>query len=141
MVAWSTKATVAGAAIELPRVASSTHPSALSTDGVWTERIDELLAIRQLEDDWDGQGSPAPATDVVDGSLILALLLRREGIVAPNGVTQGVTGGIHFDWQPADGRFIELQVTAPGRAVVFIHTPGAPTKRYTLADHPAEVMA
>ncbi len=137
MIGWGTRTPVASEAVELPRATTSGR---MASDD-WPERIDELLAIRQLEDDWDGQGTPAPATQVVDSALILALLLRREGIAAPNAVTQGLSGGVHFDWQPADGRYIELQVTIPNSAVVYVHTPGLPTKHYTLAERPAEVTA
>ena len=141
MTSWATHTPVAGGSLDLPRASANGSHEAAPDDAIWAERIDELLGIRQLEDDWDGQGTPAPPTEVVDGALILALLLRREGIAAPNGVTQGMAGGVHFDWQPADGRYIELQVTAPRTAVVYVHTPGAATKRYTIADRPAGVTA
>lgn len=137
MVGWTTRTPVASQAVELPRATATGR----MTIDEWPERIDELLAIRQLEDDWDGQGTPAPATQVVDSALILALLLRREGIAAPCAVTQGLSGGVHFDWQPEDGRYIELQVMAPNTAVVYVHTPNLPTKQYTLAERPAEVTA
>ncbi len=129
MIGWATRTPVASGAADLPR---ATETGRMTADD-WPERIDELLAIRQLEDDWDGQGTPAPMTDVVDSALILALLLRREGIAAPDAVTQGLSGGVHFDWQPPDGRYIELQVMAPNTAAVYVHTPAAPTRRYALA--------
>ena len=123
MIGWATKASVVSDAVELPR-AQAVGPAVGAPEATgWGERIDELLAVRQLEDDWDGQGTPAPATAVVDSALILALLLRREGIAAPNGVTQGLAGGVHFG------------LAAGGRPVH--RTPGdGPPHRRGLRPHP-----
>ena len=97
----------------------------------WDERIDRLLAIRQLEDDWDGQGAPAPAVDVVDSALVLALLLRHDGVVPPTGVVQGVGGEVLFDWQSPD-TYVEVEVTGPYAADAFIHVPGQPLRHIAL---------
>ncbi len=94
----------------------------------WEMSIDRLLAIRQLEDDWDGQGTPAPPVEVVDSALVLALLLRQEGIEAPTGVVQGVNSDVAFDWQSPDGKYVEVEVTGPYTADVFIGLPGQPLK-------------
>lgn len=103
--------------LDLPR--RSEEQSNAASNG-WTERIDSLLAIRRLEDDWDGQGSPAPTVEVVDSALILAMLLRQDGAEAPTGVVQGVGGEVLFDWQSAGGRYIEFEISAPYTADVFI---------------------
>ena len=94
----------------------------------WGTSIDRLLAIRQLEDDWDGQGTPAPPVEVVDSALVLALLLRNEGIEAPTGVVQGVNRDVAFDWQSPDGKYVAVEVTGPYEADVFIGLPGQPLK-------------
>jgi len=133
MTTWAMRRPVVSEESELPR-----SPIKTDSDGEnskWSAWIDELLTIRQLEDDWDGQGAPAPVTDVVDSSLILALLMRREGIAAPNLVTQGPSGRVHFDWLPGDGKYVELQVSAPNQAFVYIHTPGLPLRQYALGDN------
>jgi hypothetical protein len=138
MTSWATKSPVVTKEVELPRVVAQGHGT---DDPLWVERIDELLAIRQLEDDWDGQGTPAPAIDVVDSALILALLLKREGFAAPNLVTQGLSGGVHFDWLPHDGRYVELQITAPQHGFIYVHTPGQPVKEYTLTGLGHEIVS
>src|SRR4051812_32505232 len=38
----------------------------------WTQLIDTLRALRDLEDDWDGQGAEAPHPALVDGAITLA---------------------------------------------------------------------
>jgi hypothetical protein len=101
-------------------------------DRVWNRRIDQLLAIRRLEDNWDGQGTPAPGVEVVDSALVLALLLRTEGVEAPTGVVQGVTGEVLFDWQWPDGKYLELEVTGAYTADLWVHEPGLPLKHVEL---------
>jgi hypothetical protein len=138
MPTWATRHLEILPALELPRAqlngAAQAGPAADApgSDG-WAQCIDKLFAIRQLEDDWDGQGSPAPPVEVVDSALVLALLLRREGFAPPSWVVQGVAGDVCFDWQPGGGKYIELDVTGPYTADVFIHTPGQPVRHLTLS--------
>jgi hypothetical protein len=123
MPTWATKHLEFAPALELP-VHGSNGSGATGVGGPdtakWNERIDDLLAIRQLEDGWDGQGSPAPSVEVVDSALVLALLLRKEGIAPPDGVVQGPRGAVHFDWQPPDGKYVELEVVKPYLAHVHV---------------------
>jgi hypothetical protein len=35
----------------------------------WDQLIDELLGIRNLKDDWDGEGTEAPPPALVDGAI------------------------------------------------------------------------
>lgn len=141
MTGWATNSLVVSVAVEIPRAIVNDQNNESTDRVIWSERIDQLLAIRQLEDDWDGQGTPAPATDVVDSALILALLLRHEGIAAPNLVTQGLSGEVHFDWLPGEGKYVELQVIAPRQAVVYVHAPGRPTRQFNLAETVVEAAA
>jgi hypothetical protein len=98
-------------------VTRSTQPDA------WSERIDELLDIRRMEDDWDGMGAPAPATALVDSALLLAQILRQDRFVAPCRVVAGLTGTVIFEWQN-DGIYSELEVTRPHHAEWVRMAPG-----------------
>ncbi len=49
----------------------------------WKKCFDSLLEIRELEDDWDGQGTQAPTPEVVDSAMILSVMLRQRGILPP----------------------------------------------------------
>src|SRR5437588_11009825 len=119
MQTWAIRHPELTAALELPRhhQNGAARPDPAATG--WDECIDGRLAIRQLEDDWDGQGSPGPAVGVVDSALVLALLLRRDGAEPPTGVVQGVGGEVVFDWQTPGGKYIEVEVTGPYAADVF----------------------
>lgn len=94
----------------------------------WEERIDELLDIRRLPDDWDGLGASAPPTAVVDSALALAQLLRRKGCPAPCRILAGLTGAVLFEWQNEEGSYSELEMSAPGRADWILMIPGQPTR-------------
>ena len=128
--------------LELPVHPATSAAPAIDRARSWDKRIDQLLAIRQLEDDWDGQGTPAPAVEVVDSALVLALLLRRDGIEAPTGVVQGVNGDVLFDWQSPGGKYVEVEVNGPYTADVFIQVPGQPMKHLRLeTQEPDEAAA
>lgn len=132
MTSWATRGPIVRESVDIPRAEGTARRDTAADHLVWVERIDQLLAIRQLEDDWDGQGTAAPATAVVDSALILALLLRQDGIAGPNLVTQGLGGEVHFDWLTGDGKYIELQVTAPQTAFIYVHSPGHPVQQFAL---------
>jgi hypothetical protein len=81
----------------------------------WSQLIDDLLALRTLEDDWDGQGAKAPHPSLVDGAITLAQYLRASGMPPADFATAGVNGTVIFEWHlPTEYR--EIEVTTPVRA-------------------------
>ena len=90
----------------------------------WRKCIDDLLTIRLLEDDWDGQGSEAPAPELVDSAIILAVLLRQKGIEPPCRTVQGVTGNVVLEWQWGQKTTAEIEVIEPYVADVYVMVPG-----------------
>jgi hypothetical protein len=97
----------------------------------WSERIDELLDIRRMEDDWDGMGAPAPTLPLVDSALLLAQLLRQNKYVPPCRIVAGVTGTVIFEWQ-SDGIYSELEVTGPRRAEGIRMAPDQKTETFAV---------
>ncbi|HEX4606750.1 MAG TPA: hypothetical protein VH092_00960 [Urbifossiella sp.] len=89
----------------------------------WKACIDALLDIRMLEDDWDGQGTPAPPPEVVDSAIVLAVLLRQRHVLPPNVTVQGVTRSVLMEWQWPDKTSIEIEVIDPGVADVYLMIP------------------
>jgi hypothetical protein len=81
----------------------------------WAELIDELRALRHLEDDWDGQGAKAPPPDLVDGAIALALHFQANAMRAADYAVAGVNGTVIFEWHDAT-HYLEIEVTAPDRA-------------------------
>lgn len=78
----------------------------------WQSAIDELLRIRNLNDDWDGEGTEAPPPALVDGAITLAQHLQAEGVPAAERVLAGVNGTIYFEWHTLLG-YQEIEVTSP----------------------------
>lgn len=130
-LAWPGDQTVAQAGYEVgearyPEQVGSDCGDGPSGDLAWKEVIDELLAIRCLPDDWDGQGSPAPATVLVDRAIALACNLRARGIGAPHRAIAGVSGTVFFEWHDHDG-YREIEVSSPDRADYTLIRKGSET--------------
>jgi hypothetical protein len=81
-------------------------------DGEWTARIVELREFRRLADEWDGESAIAPPTELVDGALALAQILRGQHELAPDRVVAGVNGTISFEWHTPLG-YREIEVDSP----------------------------
>ncbi len=78
----------------------------------WAPLIGELLRIRNLEDDWDGEGAEAPHPSLVDGAITLAQCLEVSGTPLADRVIASVNGTIYFEWHTPLG-YQEIEVTSP----------------------------
>lgn len=78
----------------------------------WNRLIDELLRIRNLNDDWDGEGTAAPHSALVDGAIALALFLKGDDYTPADRVITGVNGTVYFEWHLPEG-YQEIEVTSP----------------------------
>jgi hypothetical protein len=78
----------------------------------WRSLIDELLRIRNLQDDWDGEGTEAPPPPLVDGAITLAQSLQAEGNPPADRVIVGVNGTIYFEWH-TPFEYQEIEVLSP----------------------------
>lgn len=97
----------------------------------WSCRIDELLAIRSLADDWDGQAAKAPSTELVDSALVLAQAFGRGGAEAPSRIVPGVNGTVIFEWQAGE-EYCEIEVTRPYHAEGLRFVPGQPAEHWVI---------
>ena len=98
---------------------ASDNPTAaeLDIDVQWSELIDDLLALRGLEADWDGQGAEAPGPALVDGAIKLARRFQEEKQSPADRVTAGVNGTVFLGWH-FPGGYRELEVFPPNEAEV-----------------------
>src|SRR5438132_2167422 len=108
--------------IEIPHTSGLSDDALLATQEEapqgWSTSIDELLRIRNLEEDWDGVGAKAPPTATVDSAIRLAQILKtqQQGILwraAPCRVVPGRTGTVIFEWQVGSD-YHEIEVISPG---------------------------
>ena len=81
----------------------------------WSVIYDQLLEIRSLDDDWDGEGSEAPKTELVDSALMLATWLKSQGWAAPDRALASVNGCVVMEWYLSEG-FLEIEVCSPTQA-------------------------
>ena len=109
-------------------------PSRAALAEGWKTCIFSLLDIRELEDDWDGQGTPAPSTDLVDSATILAILLRRRDVLPPKFAYQTLSGGVLLDWPLPDKAMITVEVTRPYEAEVIWYSGEGETTATPLFD-------
>lgn len=69
-------------------------------DKVWAALNDDLKAIRQYPDDWDGFGAEAPDKTLVDEAInFLSILKNRDYSNPPFRVALAPSGSIAFEWQ------------------------------------------
>lgn len=100
----------------------------------WTDVIDQLLSLRVLEDDWDGQGAEAPEPSVVDSALKLALRFRSTGMSPADRIVAGVNGTVFFEWF-APSQYLEIEVLAPGQVEGrWVYTDSNAVEEFTLLD-------
>jgi len=81
----------------------------------WSQVIDELLRMRLLKDDWDGEGALAPHPSLVDGAISLARDLQANGTPAADRVLASPNGTICFEWFTPLG-YQEIEVISPVEA-------------------------
>lgn len=89
-----------------------TYPYEEAQAQTWHSLIDELLRIRNLPDDWDGEGTEAPHPALVDGAITLAQDLQANGSPPAARVIAGVNGTIYFEWHTPFG-YQEIEVLSP----------------------------
>jgi len=91
-------------------------PSFNTSDNArWSKRIDELLEIRDLLDDWDGEGTAAPPASLVDGAIRHCMTLRSSGFPPPDRVHASVNETIFLEWYGALD-YLEVEVLSPVEA-------------------------
>ena len=83
----------------------------------WDSIIDELLRMRELQDDWDGEGSIAPEKALVDDVTSYTYWRKKENELAPARVIATVNGTICLEWT-INGLFIEYEFVEPDRVEV-----------------------
>jgi hypothetical protein len=70
----------------------------MQADSVWKEAIDELLGIRNYENNFDGEESIAPPIELVDTALRFSAQLENDLIPAPHRVSATVNQTVLFEW-------------------------------------------
>ena len=104
----------------------------LADAGPWKTALSEIVAIHQLEDNWDGQGAQAPSQEVLDSAIGLACTLCAHEVEPPSRVVPGPDGTVIFEWQDSDGSYTEIEIVGWLCAEVMQIEPGRPARHWTL---------
>lgn len=105
-----------------------------SEDEAWKQCLDTIMAIRELEADWDGQGTEAPTPEVVDSALILAVMLRERKVRPPSWTVQGVRGDICLEWQWWDQTTLDLDISEPYEATLTLLPTGSQGRQWMIRE-------
>lgn len=83
----------------------------------WSVVFDKLAKIRNLEDDWDGEGSEAPHPTLVDYAITIASHFKSKNEISPDRVLAGVNGTVFLEWQTQD-EYREIEVLSSDEAEI-----------------------
>lgn len=81
----------------------------------WRQIERDVRGMRQLHDDWDGEGAEAPRRSVVDSVVNLLSQLRAEGMPVPSRAVVSPGGSVVLEWQHAGGFYLEAEISEPYR--------------------------
>ena len=100
--------------------------------GAWGSAVNAIRGFQSLADDWDGFGAKAPARELINSAIGLALLLNEKGVEPPIRVAPGIEGTVLFEWQGESGFYADVEVVRPFHAEVMLVKPGEKAKHWTL---------
>lgn len=91
----------------------------------WRNSIDCLLRLRNIGDDWDGEGSIAPFPEIIDSAikLIQADDLVRKTLPPPDRITPRRDGQVGLEWFIGQ-MYLSVRIFAPGAARCMCRAPG-----------------
>ena len=90
----------------------------------WKARVDDLLAIRTLTDDWNGFGAQPPDPQLIDNAIDLLRWLQGEtDFGPPSRVTPSPVGSVVIEWQ-RDRDYLEAELGEPGVVEWMLEKPG-----------------
>jgi len=90
----------------------------------WKDCAVELVNMRSLGDDWDGEGAEAPSGALIDSALDLSFRLVDLGISPPDRLSAAPDGSVILEWQLPE-LYFEIEVVDPDRVEVMSIRQGA----------------
>jgi hypothetical protein len=96
----------------------------------WNQLIDNLLRIRRLDTDWDGQGAEPPTAANADRALEWLHQMRRHAqAIPPSRIVPGVQGEVYLEWQ-GESLYLVAEIAEPSRIEWTLALPGQPNKHW-----------
>ena len=96
----------------------------------WDRIVGDLLRLRELSDDWDGQGSRALDATNVDRALAWVEDMRQwPGALPPSSVAPGTQGELVLEWR-GDAFHLAAEISDPSQVEWLLAVPGQPIKQW-----------
>jgi hypothetical protein len=111
---------------------SGAAPGAPADPGAaqWDRILDELRRLRDLEDDWDGQGARALDPANMDQAIAWVEDMRRwRRALPPTRVLPGTLGEVVLEWR-GDTFHLAAEISSPSRLEWLLSLPGQPIKQW-----------
>jgi len=87
--------------------------------------IDELLELRRLGNNWDGEGAAAPLPELVDSAI--SYLTQRNIPIAPSRIVPVNDGRITLEWDFI-GLFVSIRIQSPNQGRIMLVKPDGKTE-------------
>ncbi len=111
-------------------VVPDSNGKSAAREAQWDSLCDQMVRLRDLPLDWDGQGSLAPDRENVEqASRWLADTRRWPRSVPPTCVTPGTSGEIAVEWRQNAFQLI-AEIAAPDRVAWLLNLPGQPMRHW-----------
>lgn len=82
----------------------------------WRQRIQELHELSALEDNWDGEGAIAAEQDIFEiADAYLQHMSITKEFPPPTRISLSMDGEIIFEWQFANGTYLEAAFSDPNQ--------------------------
>ena len=96
----------------------------------WNQIVDKLAQMRELQDDWDGQGASAPTAENMGAAENWVGEMRRYSqAIPPSQVVPGVAGEVLLMWQK-EGFYLEAEISKPSEVEWMLAIPGQANKHW-----------
>jgi hypothetical protein len=96
----------------------------------WDHILDELLRLRRLDNDWDGQGARALDPSNVDQAIAWVNEMRRwNRALPPTHVLPGTLGEVVLEWR-LDSFHLIAEISTSSRIEWLLNLPDQPIKQW-----------
>jgi hypothetical protein len=102
-------------------------PATIGVVTSWVQLELDLARIRDLGEDWDGFGAPAPDQAVLErASSFLRVLQERDASNPPSGVVLSPSGSVALEWLEGNS-FLRAEIEDSNDIEWMLSIPGQPT--------------
>lgn len=98
--------------------------------GAWNRIVEEIIRLRSLPHDWDGQGAVGPDPANVDAAMAWVRRMRdQDNSIAPSWIVPGVTGEIVLEWR-SDLFHLIAEIRRPDLVEWMLTQPNQPAQHW-----------